>query len=360
MMSLHKIACCLELIPPTPMASTNLTIIVDDRDPRIVYSCPSTKQTVKGSYFRDTWTAPDSLSCGLQYGWFTFAFNGTRVRISATDSQVNDQYSVKIDNGSFVGQIGSGFFESPELEDGPHSVTYSSGNTSLFPAFDYLTITAGPSTQLFGETIIVDDAQVANFSGRWSTEPISQSLLSNRPLDIYQNTTHWTNTTGDTFTLDFEGDSIAVYGMIPDTDVAPGNSTIACFVDGVKSQIVTRLPMGTLQPQPMVLLCRVDVPAGGVHTFMLNVTQIAPSHSYGIDFIVYNSSAHTSPPPGAGSAIQEPLQGSSKTHRIRVIVGSTIGAVAALALLLIVLILVVCRRIRTRRSSKWTASKADL
>ncbi|KAF7298950.1 hypothetical protein MIND_00843100 [Mycena indigotica] len=337
------------------MVSTNLTLIVDDHDARIVYHCPSTKEIVRGSYFRNTWTTPGSLSCGLEYGWFSFQFNGTGVRIATLDSQINDQYSVKIDNGSFVGQRGNGFFESNVLEDGPHTVIYSSGNLSVYPAFDYITISAGPSTQLFGESIIVDDGQVANFSGKWNAEPAAaQQNLLGQSLNVYQNTTRWTNATGDAFSFDFEGTSIGVYGIIPETNMAPGNSTIACSVDGVVNS--SSLPKGTLSPHPMVQLCQADVPAGR-HNFMLNFTHVVPSHSYGFDFIVYNSSVHTSPPPGAALQQSPQSHSHSKTHNIGVIVGSTLGALAALTLFC-VLVLFVYRRRKTPQS-KWTASKAD-
>lgn len=131
-------------------------------------------------------------------------FLGTQTRIWASASQRNQNYSVKIDDGPFVVQSGDGYFESPILNDGQHTVTYSAGDTSLYPALDYLTVTAGPSTQLLGRTVIVDDTEIPEFSGQWSTEPPTPFVLS-RPSALYKNTTHWTRTVGDTFTFHFNG-----------------------------------------------------------------------------------------------------------------------------------------------------------
>lgn len=134
----------------------------------------------------------------------TFAL-GTQTRIWASAAQANHNYSVRIDDGPLVVQSGDGYFESPVLEDGLHTITYAAGDMSLYPTLDYLTVTAGPSTQLFGRTVIVDDSEIPEYSGKWSSESPSQLTLS-RPESVYLNTTHWTSTVGDTFTLHFTGE----------------------------------------------------------------------------------------------------------------------------------------------------------
>ncbi|KAF7299550.1 hypothetical protein HMN09_00960200 [Mycena chlorophos] len=330
------------------MAAASHVIVVDDMDPRIIWHCPVVKERhLKGSYFRDSWTAPDSLSCGMQLGWFSFTFNGTQVSIAAADSAVNSQYSVSIDGGPFKLQTGTGPFTSANLTDGLHTITYSSGNTSLYPALDYLTFVAGASTQLFSESVIVDDSNSQfNFSGSWSTTAISEAL-NLRPSAIYLNTTHWAGATGDAFTFNFQGDSIAVYGLIPSVE---GNSTIACSLDAGSANS-TLLPYGTVDPQPMVELCRIDDVPAGAHTLKLNFTHIAPSHMYGVDFVVYNSTVHTTPvTPGTALQQESSSTNEQKTH---IIEASTVGAIAALVLLLVALVvIVVCRRRRPRRSPK--------
>ncbi|KAJ7288333.1 hypothetical protein C8J57DRAFT_1214508 [Mycena rebaudengoi] len=286
------------------------TLIVDDHDTRIQYLCPVNKQTVSGSYFHNTWTTISTLACGQSGGFFKHVFNGhscalrllghaltfiqgTRTRIWGFASKVNQNYRVKIDDGPFVLQSGDGYYESPVLPDGLHTVVYAAGNTQLFPSFDYLTITAGPSTQLLGETVIVDDAEIEHYKGNWSTQ-VPPQFVPDRSSSMYLNTTHWTNTVGDTFTFEFTGNSVAVFGVLPNMSRTPTelNSSATYTVDGIST--VLPIPKGMPHARPMTLFFQLDV-AAGLHTFVFNVTEVAPSHIFGIDFVVYNSTVETTP-----------------------------------------------------------------
>ncbi|KAJ7675799.1 hypothetical protein DFH06DRAFT_1435296 [Mycena polygramma] len=339
------------------MASSSFTLIVDDQDPQIQYNCPVIKEHVKGSYLRNTWTSIDSLSCGQQSGWFTHVFNGTQTRIWASASQLNQNYSVKIDGGPFIGQSGDGYYESPILEDGQHTVTYAAGAQSLFPAFDYLTVTAGLTTQLLGRTVIVDDAEITGYSGQWSTQSPSPLTLG-RPSAIYKNTTHWTQTVGDTFTFQFNGNSISVHGVVPNNTNSGANSTATYIIDGLST--VVPFPSSNLV-QPMAELFHADLEAG-THTLVFNMTDVAPSHAFGIDFVLYNSSAETLP---AGSTDQAPGASPPRhtnSNRTGVIIGATLGTVAALVVLGLVFFLFRRSRARAKSesSSDWdVVSKAN-
>ncbi|KAJ7044152.1 hypothetical protein C8F04DRAFT_942736 [Mycena alexandri] len=327
------------------MVSASLTLIVDDQDPRIIYHCPVTKEAVKGpSYFHNTWTTIDSLSCGLQSGWFSHVFNGTQARIWVSASQTNSNYSVKIDGGPFIPQSGSGYFESPILDDGQHTIVYGASAVDLFPAFDYLTVTAGSTTQLLGRTVIVDDAEITQYSGQWTTQPPTPLALS-RPSAIYKNTTHWSRTVGDSFTLQFTGNSVAVYGVVPNnTDTA--NSTFSYSVDGVST--VVPVPLTSTQVDVMTEFFHADVPAG-THTLVFNVTEVAPSHVFGVDFVLYNSTVDTSSP--EGSTVQTPV--ARHPNHTRIIVGATIGSIAALVLLCSLLCLYKRSKSRKPTASNW-------
>ncbi|KAJ7459879.1 hypothetical protein FB451DRAFT_1271832 [Mycena latifolia] len=316
------------------MTSMDVTLIIDDRDPQIQYNCPAIKQTVKGSYYRDTWTTIDSLSCGEQSGWFSHIFNGTQTRIWGSASQSNQNYSVKIDDGPFIVQSGD--------EDGLHTVVYAAGVKSLYPTFDYLTVTAGPSTQLFGRTVIVDDSEIAEYSGEWSTQSPSLSQLPLlRPSAVHRNTTHWTSTVGDTFTFQFNGNSVSVYGVVPN-DHGIGNCTAAYIVDGV--QTVMPVPEGSNQVQTMLQFFHADLEAG-MHTLVFNITEVSPSHVIGIDFVL--------------RPVNSPVVASSnKTNHTHIIVGATLGSLAALALLASLFFLY--RRSRkTKATSKWVVTKTN-
>ncbi|KAJ7784535.1 hypothetical protein B0H16DRAFT_301472 [Mycena metata] len=326
---------------------TSPTLIVDDQDPRIFYHCPVTKETVKGpSYFRNTWTTIQSLSCGLQSGWFSHVFNGTQARIWVSASQTNSNYSVKIDDGPFIPQSGFGYFESPVLDDGQHTIVYGASATDVFPAFDYLTVTASSTTQLLGRTVIVDDADITQYSGQWSTQLLTPLALS-RPSAIYKNTTHWSRTVGDSFTFQFTGNSVAVYVVIPNSnDTATANSTISYSVDGVST--VVPLPSASTQVDVMTELFHADV-AAGTHALVFNVTQLAPTHVFGVDFVLYNSTVDIAPP--EGSTVQDPL--ARHTNHTRIIVGATIGSIAGLVLLGFLVCLYKRSRSRKPRASNW-------
>ncbi|KAJ7134649.1 hypothetical protein C8R44DRAFT_829090 [Mycena epipterygia] len=328
-----------------------ITLIVDDHDAEVQYHCPVTKETVEGSYYRNTWTSIDSLSCGQQSAWFSHTFNGTQTRIWASAAQANHNYSVRIDDGPLVVQSGDGYFESPVLEDGLHTITYAAGDMSLYPTLDYLTFTAGSSTQLLGRTVIVDDSEIPEYSGDWSLQSPTQLTLS-RPESVYLNTTHWTSTVGDTFTLQFNGNSISVYGVVPNLNItaaAAGNSSAAYIVDGVST--VIPVPSESNQVHPMSQFFHADLEAG-THTLVFNVTEVAPSHVIGIDFVLYNSSDTTS----GTSPVKAPVVApSKKTSHTGVIVAATLGTLAALVLLALLLFLY-----RRRRSSKSKTSEWDV
>ncbi|KAJ7672733.1 hypothetical protein B0H17DRAFT_947594 [Mycena rosella] len=328
---------------------TDVTLIVDDSDPEIQYHCPVTHETVKGSYYENTWTTIKSLSCGQQSGWFSHVFNGTQTRIWASASEANQNYSVKIDDGPFIIQSGDGYFKSPVLQDGEHTVVYAAGAMSLFPTFDYLTVAAGPSTQLFGRTVIVDDSENAlEYSGGWSTQS-ETPLLLDRPSAVYQNTTHWSGSVGDTFSVQFNGSSVSVYGVIPN-NTDSGNSSAAYIVDGVST--ILPIPPSSNQVQPMVQLFHADLDAG-THTLVFNLTELAPAHVIGIDFVLYNSSVHNTAPIGSVHGPSPVTAGAAslkKTHHMRTIVGATLGSLAGVVL--VGLLLFLYRRRRSRNATK--------
>ncbi|KAJ7109753.1 hypothetical protein C8R43DRAFT_179340 [Mycena crocata] len=329
------------------MSISEVTLIVDDQSPLVQYHCPVDKQTVKGSYFRNTWTSINSLACGQQSGWFSHVFNGTRARIWASAAEANRNYSVKIDNGPFLVQSGDGYFESPILTDGLHTITYSDGALNLYPAFDYLTVTAGSSTQLLGRTVIVDDSAIIEYSGQWSTQSVAPLILS-RPSAVYQNTTHWTSTVGDAFTFQFNGNSVAVYGVVPNNTEVTANSSVTCVVDGVST--VVPVPPGSNQVQAMAQFFHADLEPG-MHTLVFNVTDLAPSQLFGIDFVVYNSSLDATP----SGSVTAPITASSKKtgHHTGTIVAATFGSLAALVLVGLFFF------IHRRRTSRKLKTKSD-
>lgn len=110
-----------------------------------------------------------------------------------------------MDNSPLLRQEGQGAYNSPILSDGEHTVIVALADESIFPAFDYLTVNAGPSTFLNGRTLIVDDSDTdILYQGNWSTMPLVPVAFGYSTAP-YQNTTHWSSTPGDSLSVSFTG-----------------------------------------------------------------------------------------------------------------------------------------------------------
>ncbi|KAF8914935.1 hypothetical protein CPB85DRAFT_1218513 [Mucidula mucida] len=303
--------------------------IVDDIDASVEYLCPSTHQTVTQSYFRKTWTSIASSGC--DDGWFSYAFNGTRVKISAGITRwAQGDYSVQLDGDKMLLETGDGAYDSGQLADGLHTVTYAMGNTALFPAFDYLTVTAGESTAMKGRTVMLDDTNSAiQYSGKgWTTHNLTKATFD-YSTGPYLDTAHWTNTIGDSFQVSFVGDSVAVYGILTDT-TSDGNFTLEYTLDDGAIKEVVYLANTTIQPIPMARLFQVDLDAGK-HVLTVNITDVINSYPIAFDFVAYNASYNsitdmysTSSSGGTGS--------SHKSTHIGAIVGGVVGGLVFVAL----------------------------
>src|SRR5688572_2536415 len=127
---------------------------------------------------------------------------GTRVEIAVDSLQENQTFKIEIDGHSFESQTRP--YVSPQLADAEHTIKFyaPSSRSPLSSSLDYLAVIAGPTTPLNGRTIIIDDNNDAiTYMGDWTTEPPA-SLSSISPT-LYQSTTHWTSTAGDTIDLSF-------------------------------------------------------------------------------------------------------------------------------------------------------------
>jgi len=277
---------------------SSATFFVDDQDSNVQYLCPVLKEKVTGSYYNNTWTSPQDSSCGT--GWFQYTFNGTGVHVAASFTNTSD-FPVRIDNNDFLLYTGNGTYDSPKLTDGQHTITYAMGNLSVLPAFDYLTVTAGPSTMLYGKTIAIDDDDPSiAFRGSWSPSSQYPPPSFNYAPTLFDGTGHWTSNVGDTMEFQFEGSSVAVYGMVAYNTTALTNITADFIVDGV-SQTYT-VSTKTLPYLPMVQFFRADLQDGN-HTLLFNLTDIQGERALGIDFIAYNASFnHLTPAPQGHSA----------------------------------------------------------
>jgi hypothetical protein len=129
---------------------------------------------------------------------------GTGIHVCASVAQPGASYSVQIDEGPLETLSGNGSFDSPTLPDGKHTITYATGSKG-FPSFDYLTVTAGDSTSLSDQTLVVDDSDSSiTYGGNWATSPPSP-LSFDYSTSLYRNTTHWSSSVGDNLRFQFTG-----------------------------------------------------------------------------------------------------------------------------------------------------------
>ncbi|KAF9013284.1 hypothetical protein BDQ17DRAFT_1270841 [Cyathus striatus] len=307
--------------------AAGISVLIDDQSTAITYLCPSQKQTVPGSYYNNTRTTVDSSKCGMN-GWFQYSFLGTAVQILVSSNN-SQNYSVNIDGSSFPLQDSSGYFESPTLNDGQHTVTYAVEKLDHSPEFDYLTVTPGSSTILTGKTIAVDDVDdTLTYQGAWSTETPSGF---NNTAKLFRTTAHWSSTVGDSVELYFGGSTVSVYGVIIN-GIAERNVSVMYTVNDIPfNSTVTNVTLDTL---PMAQLFHLDLEPGN-HTLAINVTDISPSQAIGFDYITYSatfaniSSIPTAPQPsGASDAqVRRSLRGA--------LVGGVIGIVVLIAALVV-------------------------
>ncbi|KAF9533112.1 hypothetical protein CPB83DRAFT_529207 [Crepidotus variabilis] len=304
------------------MAPNTATIFVDDQNPDIHYLCPVQKQNIFGSYYNNTWTSVISDDCSK--GWFQYTFNGIGANIHASFSK-SSNFSVKLDNGQFVSQTGNGSWTSPLLTDGEHTVTYAMGMPkNVYPALDYIAVTAGPSTSLQDKTIIVDnDDSAISYSGSWSkTSPVSASF--DYAKTMYQNSSRWATKAGDSMSFQFEGSSVSLYGMAVFNTTSLQNITAVYTLDGVSKNWT--ISNNTISYLPLLELFHADVGPGN-HTLNFNITNIVGDRSLAIDFVAYNAS-YSSIQPLPMQALDAP------SNDWKPKVGISIGVIAGFALLL--------------------------
>jgi len=307
-------------------------VLVDDQDPQIVYTCPSLKQRVAaGSYANNTWTSIKDSSC--TEGWFSYKFKGTGIRIRVPTSKTVKSAAVLLD-GQLFKPDERGLFESAKLLDGEHTFSYGIGEVSAIPVFDYLTVTASASTPLNGRTLIVDDRDtLIKYTGNWATEP-STPLALDYASSLHRDTAHWSSSVGDTVEFEFAGNSVAVYGLA--SNLASGNITATYTVDGdTKTRTV---PEGTYDSVPMAQFFHADL-APGVHTLIVNVTEIAPAQRFALDFIAYNATDDSIvklpgfEAQGSSNAAAGPDGAAGSSPNLGAILGGLFGALAVVAAL---------------------------
>ncbi|KAG5338299.1 hypothetical protein C0989_007643 [Termitomyces sp. Mn162] len=196
------------------------TMLYDDDSSHLTYF-PNQEQTfVSGTEFLGG--SATSLTVGQDAPTLSVNFSGTYVTLFGLFFP-SESVIVTIDGKgqSLAGlrfmktnDIVYPFYQSPTLPDTTHILTIAINATSstqnpglVNTIVDYVTVTAGESTSLVGERLIVDESDPSViFEGNWTQDTDPALSGSNGSLRYaYANTTHQTSSNGASATIPFNG-----------------------------------------------------------------------------------------------------------------------------------------------------------
>ncbi|KIY44037.1 hypothetical protein FISHEDRAFT_77949 [Fistulina hepatica ATCC 64428] len=277
-------------------ASATVLIMVDDEDKSIVYS-DDCWEVYSDTYYTDgqlEYAANTSCS-------FSYTFDGRQVSVTGNTEQGSSmQYNSQVDNGTTQAQIVTyvddtdfygPWYTSPVLEDGRHKILLSN---ITYGAVDYITYVAGESTATEGLLVRVDsESSELVYAGKgWARSDEQFYHDSTASSLVTKNvTTYQTSSVGDSFTFQFYGSSISVYGVFHWENVGAVQSTYT--VDGGTPTLWQVSSNGTdtvhgYKDQINYLFFSSNLTAAN-HTLEVNVTDITNSQTYILDYITYNA-----------------------------------------------------------------------
>ena len=386
--------------------ATDLQIIIDDNSGAFSYSwsggsnssSPWVLSQLTEWYHATSWY----ISSTTQTGTLVFVFHGMpnpspffgclndSLGTSATfigntpTSYFPQTATVQIDNGTAFGinyddpnpPTYKQWFTTPTLSDGRHTVTIS----KLRTAIDYAVVNVGNNTSLTGQTVVVDDdSSLIQYSGQWYRNT-NQFIPGNLPVGYpYRNVTHRSSNPGDSFTFQFSGTSVSIYGIFSWFNL--GSLTATYTVDGMPYNstisVTTSSPSYLNKDGEMsnYLYFSLDNLSAGNHKLVVNVTQ-ADNQTFILDYISYKPSFNSlatmpnitgtstsstsravSSATSQGTAVATvSSSGSQQPVSTGTIVGASIGALAFGILLTALVVYLVLRRRKTPEWNRYSDS----
>lgn len=300
-------------------------------------------------------------------GTISLTFEGTSVTFFGitpsvfTDSQI---LTVSIDDGTPYNttyadpnpQSYRQWYQSPILTDGQHniSLTHVEG-TEL--DFAVVTVPVGRVASLVNQQVIVDDADGAiAYKGAW-TRNTTQFAAGTVPGGLpYGNSTHRTTTIGDTFTFQFSGTAVSVYGVWNWGNL-DGNLSATYTIDGTSySQTYTASPtspdfVSSGGDLPNFLLFNRGSLSDGNHTLVGNLTSCV-KQALMIDYVTYSPSTSTATSTTNGTSSSHPATTAKKATPVGAIAGGVVGGVV----ILLVIVGLFCIRSRKYKQDQNTDS----
>ncbi|KAF8878217.1 hypothetical protein BD779DRAFT_1219268 [Infundibulicybe gibba] len=345
--------------------SGELLYIVDDTSNAIAlgggqWATSEAKKWYNGStlYPKFATTGDNNTDTGV-YGSLNYTFHGTSIafvgaahpsnnsRIIVVTIDGNSPYNTSYDNS--ISQNYQQWYQSPHLDDGVHTIQV---DNIAATAVDIVVISAGPSTPLSGQTVIVDDDDPSIiYSGNWNRNEnpyVTSEAAGGFP---FHNGTHQSTTPGDIASIRFTGNSVAVYGIFPGATL--GSISVTYTLDhsnSTKTYKTTPSSLKQEQQQPNFLFFSEGSLAPGNHTLSIKITEIS-NLTFVMDYLTYspsfdslttksNTTTPTTPTPSTSTSTSLPTGSSSPTHSknglVRGVVGGVAGVVVVLALALFI------------------------
>ncbi|KAJ7580078.1 hypothetical protein C8J56DRAFT_275139 [Mycena floridula] len=279
------------------------------------------------------------LDPGIYYGGSS-TFNGSfnvqfeGVSMSCVGTITGGNITVSINNetpfpSSTLQDVYSSWFKSALLSDGSHSVSITPDPNTV-TALDYIYVEPGPTTNLVGKTLIVDDTDPGiQYAGNWFYTEYGSAT----GFMAFQSNFHQTSIAGSSFNFTYIGSNMTVYGIYEES--TPGSSyDLTTTLDN--DPPVTRTYTGNLTNELSwgrhIALFTADDLEPGQHTVTVELSRCDSDQILAVDYIAYTPSFSSLAEMPALTPVAPTSSGIAKKP-VGAIVGGVIGGLVLLGLL---------------------------
>ncbi|KAJ8501743.1 hypothetical protein ONZ45_g12032 [Pleurotus djamor] len=326
------------------MSLSELTVLLDSTDPSIVYGSGWTQRARNHHSYMGGSVMEGSGDLDIN-----LSFYGTGIQVwgvsNATFYPVTTIDNATVQGGYLDLPNYRPWYTSPALIDHQHDLSLQLPNAT-YAMLDYIVVSAGPSTPVNGKIIIADDFDSdIDYDGSWDKDfgQVFPSRDSNSTGRLsFRNTTHSTRHRGDSFTFEFTGTSVSVFGILQSH--LSGRVAAKFSVDGSSgSTYIAEFNNSSMRSydQTHTQFYNTSL-AEGTHTLDVEVMEVSGDQSFMLDYITYNASFE--------NLLVKPERKKPTETLTKIPPGVTAGVIAA-AVILALLLIAFCWR-RRRRPGK--------